>query len=189
MVCDVLGQSYFSRAKDSPSPIGSPFTNPTGDVPVPDAHSFKVRDHALNVLFTTPFTAGVWHNFAVEVDWNALTLAVWYSEDDALLQQVVQTTSNPTASSGPNGQGDFHFTVLKVRVTSSQDFSTVEFVEADGTMNKLPLVDPTEPASEQNDVVHYGIQEGTTEALLYSGVFVESATDGLSRGLGEVQQL
>ncbi|TBU25119.1 hypothetical protein BD311DRAFT_780576 [Dichomitus squalens] len=146
--------------------LGSPFTNPTGDVPVSDAHSFKVRDHALNVLFTTPFTASVWHNFAVEVDWNALTIAVWYSQDGELLQQVVQTTSNPTASSGPNGQGDFHFTVLK-----------------------LPLVNPADSPSNQNDVVHYGIQEGATEALLYSGVFVESAADSLSRGFGVVQQL
>ncbi|KAM5536930.1 hypothetical protein V8D89_009477 [Ganoderma adspersum] len=144
--------------------LGSPFTNPTGPLPVPNAHSFKVLDHALNVLFSTRFTSRAWHNFAIEVDWNARTLAVWYSQDAELLRQVVTTTLNPTAAGGADGQGDFHFTVLK-----------------------LPLVNPADSPANQGDVVHYGIQEGTTEALLYSGVFVEDAAQGVSRGLGVVQ--
>ena len=94
---------------------GSPFTNPTGQVPVADAHSFKVLDHALNVLFSTPFTADVWHNFAVEVDWNARTLAVFNSQDAEPLQRVTDTVPNSSAASVPAGQGDFHFGVLKVR--------------------------------------------------------------------------
>ncbi|KAI1788898.1 hypothetical protein LXA43DRAFT_611304 [Ganoderma leucocontextum] len=144
--------------------LGSPFTNPTETLPVPNAHSFKVLDHALNVLFSTPFTSHAWHNFAVEVDWNARTLAVWYSQDSELLRQVVTTTSNPTAPAGPDGQGDFHFAVLK-----------------------LPLVNPADSPANQGDVVHYGIQEGTTEALLYSGVFVEDAAYGFSRGFSGVK--
>ena len=72
-------------------------------------------DHALNVLFSTPFTADVWHNFAVEVDWNARTLAVFYSQDAEPLQEVTDTVPNPSAVSGSAGQGDFHFGVLKVR--------------------------------------------------------------------------
>lgn len=93
---------------------GSPFTNPTGTIPAPNARSFKVRDHALNLLFETPFTLGNWHNFAVQVDWNNLTLAVLYSTDGAPLKAVTKLVSNPTAVAGAAGQGDFHFTVLKV---------------------------------------------------------------------------
>ncbi|KAI0354836.1 hypothetical protein OH77DRAFT_1590221 [Trametes cingulata] len=143
--------------------LGSPFTNPTGPLPAPNAHSFKVLDHALNVLFTAPFTSHTWHNFAVEVDWNNRTLAVWYSQDAELLQQVKGATPNPTVALGPDGQGDFHFTVLK-----------------------LPIVNPADSPADQGDVVHHGIQEGTVEGLLYSGVFVEDAAGGISRGLGIV---
>ena len=74
-----------------------------------------MRDHAQNVLFETPFAPHVWHNFAVEVDWDALTLAVFYSENAARLALVRNTTANPTAVAGADGQGDFHFGVLKVR--------------------------------------------------------------------------
>ena len=41
---------------------------------------------------------------------------------------------------------------------------------------QLPLINPLDSLKDQADVVHYGIQEGTTEGLLYSGVFVESMT-------------
>ncbi|KAI0655425.1 hypothetical protein C8Q70DRAFT_429996 [Cubamyces menziesii] len=139
--------------------LGSPFTDPTGPLPAPNAHSFKVLDHALNVLFSTPFISRTWHNFAVEVDWNARTLAVWYSQDAELLRLVKETTPNPTATTGPDGQGDFHIALLK-----------------------LPIVNPADSPADQGDVVHHGIQEGTTEGLLYSGVFVESAAQGISRG-------
>ncbi len=53
--------------------------------------------------------------------------------------------------------------------------------------SQLPLVNLADSPAEQGDVVHYGIQEGTTEALLYSGVFVEDAAGGISRGLDVVQ--
>ncbi|GJE92570.1 glycoside hydrolase family 131 protein [Phanerochaete sordida] len=141
--------------------LGSPFTDPTGPLPAPGAHSFKVRDHALDVLFETPFAPGAWHNFGVQVDWTQRTLAVLYSAGAAPLAVVVRAAPNLSAAPGAAGQGDFHFGVLK-----------------------LPLVDPSETAAEQGDVVHFGIQEGTTEALLYSGVFVEDAAHGVSLGYG-----
>ncbi|KAJ7200351.1 hypothetical protein GGX14DRAFT_552124, partial [Mycena pura] len=128
--------------------LGSPFTDPTGALPVPNAHSFKVRDHALNVLFTTPFVPLVWHNFAITVDWDSRTLMVSYSFDGLPLQAVTPTVKNPTATAG--ALGDFHFGILK-----------------------LPLVNPKDSPTDQSDVVHHGTQEGTTEALFYSGVFVE----------------
>ncbi|KAK7025553.1 hypothetical protein VNI00_015906 [Paramarasmius palmivorus] len=129
--------------------LGSPFTNPTGTLPAPDADSFKVLDHDLNVLFKTPFSADSWHNFAVQVDWDNLTLQVFYSTDAEELTAVTDVVSNPTVAQGAAGQGDFHFGVLK-----------------------LPLVNPADSTADQGDVVHHGIQEGTKEGLLYSGVFV-----------------
>lgn len=45
-------------------------------------------------------------------------------------------------------------------------------------------MNPADTPADQGDVVHFGIQEGTTEALLYSGVFVEDATHGISLGHG-----
>ncbi|KAI0684517.1 hypothetical protein BC835DRAFT_1293033, partial [Cytidiella melzeri] len=141
--------------------IGSPFTDPTGPLPSPDAHFLKVRDHARNVLFQTHFTQNSWHNFAVEVDWTNRTLAVLYSADAVPLEVVQKPTPNLSATAGPDGQGDYHFGVLK-----------------------LPLVNPADTPTDQGDVVHFGIQEGTTEALLYSGVFVENASGGVSVGRG-----
>lgn len=96
--------------------IGSPFTNPTGTLPAQNAHDFKVRDHALNVLFSIPFTCGSWHNFGVQVDWDHRTLAVLYSQNAAPLQPVTKVIPNLTVSFGSIGQGDFHFGVLKVLV-------------------------------------------------------------------------
>ncbi|TFK40502.1 hypothetical protein BDQ12DRAFT_647510 [Crucibulum laeve] len=143
--------------------LGSPFTNPTGSLPAKNAHSFKVLDHALNVLFTAPFTPGNWHNFAVQVDWDNRTLATLYSKDGSSLKAVTKVIPNLTTAAGTAGQGDFHFGVLK-----------------------LPLVNPTDPPAQQGDVVNHGIQEGTTEGLIYSGVFVESVAKGISIGGSEV---
>ncbi|KAI0738897.1 hypothetical protein C8Q80DRAFT_1275116 [Daedaleopsis nitida] len=142
---------------------GVAFHGSHGNASCPNAHSFKILDHALNVLFTVPFTSHVWHNFAVEVDWNARTLAIWYSQNAEFLRRVTAVVPNPTVASGPDGQGDFHFAVLK-----------------------LPIVNPEDSPEDQGDVVHHGIQEGTTEGLLYSGVFVERTENGISKGRGVV---
>ena len=98
--------------------IGSPFTNSTCQCTLPDqnAHDFNVRDHASNVLFSTPFTWGSWHNFGVQVDWNNRTLAVLYSLNATPLRPVTKVVPNPSASLGSTGQGDFHFGMLKVLV-------------------------------------------------------------------------
>lgn len=130
--------------------LGSPFTNPTGTLPAADAKNIKIRDHSLNELFSVPLTSPCWHNFAVVVDWDNLTLAVFHSVGARPLKLVSATKPNQGAVAGPNGQGEFHFGVLK-----------------------LPLVNPSDPANAQGDVVHHGIQEGTTEGLLYSGIFIE----------------
>ncbi|KAI0072191.1 hypothetical protein K474DRAFT_420644 [Panus rudis PR-1116 ss-1] len=141
--------------------LGSPFTNPTGPLPAPNAHSFKILDHDLNVLFSTPFTSNTWHNFAIQVDWAAKTLGVFYSKNGVPLKAVTKLAPNASVKDGADGRGDFHIAVLK-----------------------LPLANPADSPADQGDVVHHGIQEGTTEALLYSGVFVESVTHGVSIGGG-----
>ncbi|KAG7088908.1 hypothetical protein E1B28_012853 [Marasmius oreades] len=130
--------------------LGSPFTNPTGILPAPYARWFKVLDHNLNVLFKTPFTTDVWHNFAIRVDWENRTLQVLYSIESRRLASVTEVVSNPTVPLGDAGKGDFHVGLLK-----------------------LPLVNPADSPANQGDVVHYGLQEGTVEGLLYSGIFVE----------------
>ncbi|KAJ6489458.1 hypothetical protein DFH09DRAFT_1265819 [Mycena vulgaris] len=108
--------------------LGSPFANSTGQLPAKNAHSFKVLDHGLNVLFTAPFIHLVWHSFAITMDWDSRTLLVAYSLDGRPLKAVTST---------------------------------------------LPLLNPEGSPTDQSDVVHHGIQEGTTEGLFYSGVFVE----------------
>jgi hypothetical protein len=95
--------------------IGSPFTIPTGTLPAAGAHSFKVLDHALNVLYKTPFTVDDWHNFAVQVDWVNRTLGVFYSRGDLPLKAVTDVVSNNSTSLGSAGQGDFHIALLKVQ--------------------------------------------------------------------------
>lgn len=93
--------------------VGSPFTDPTGILPAPNAHSFKIRDHARGVLFTTPFLPFVWHNFAVQVDWDNRTLAAFYSKDHEHLLPITDGTV-PNSSVNPGATGEFHFGVLKV---------------------------------------------------------------------------
>ncbi|KAJ7201454.1 hypothetical protein C8J57DRAFT_1442001 [Mycena rebaudengoi] len=129
--------------------------------PSDGTHVFGVElglDHALNVLFTTPFVPHIWHNFAITVDWDNRTLMVMYSIKLVTslsikglpLHAVTSTVENPTVTAG--AIGDFHFGVLK-----------------------LPLVNSNDSPVDQGDVVHHGIQEGATEGLLYSGVFVEKS--------------
>lgn len=140
--------------------LGSPFTIPSGKLPAKGAYDIKVRDHALNVLFQTPFVGGAWHNFAIQVDWSKNTLAVLYSLGSLPLKAVTKVV--PNNSVAPGSRGEFHVGMIK-----------------------LPLANPSDSAANQADVVHHGIQEGTTEGLIYSGVFVESAKEGISVGYGK----
>ncbi|KAG8712788.1 hypothetical protein FRC08_014104 [Ceratobasidium sp. 394] len=144
--------------------VGSSFTVPTASkLPTATAHNLEVLDHALNVMYSTPFDPLTWHNFAVQVDWDARTLGVFASKGPLPLKKVSRLVSNNSTQSGAAGQGDFHFGVLK-----------------------LPLANSKDTTSQQGDVVHRGIQEGTLEGLYYSGVFVERTTGGVSAGYGSV---
>ncbi|KAF8323930.1 hypothetical protein DL93DRAFT_2162035 [Clavulina sp. PMI_390] len=141
--------------------LGTPFTIPSATKPDSTARNLKVRNHALDLVFQTQLLPLLWHNFAVQVDWDHQTLAVLFSYGAAPLKPVTGLINNNSTTPGAAGQGDYHWGVLK-----------------------LPLADPSETAAEQADVVHYGIQEVTTEALAYSGVFVEDVVGGISVGYG-----
>ncbi|KIO20240.1 hypothetical protein M407DRAFT_221102 [Tulasnella calospora MUT 4182] len=142
---------------------GSNFANPTqAHLPTSNAFNLEITDHALNVIYSVPFKSLTWYNFAVQVDWTNRTLGVFASQNADQLEKVSKLRPNLSATAGPDGQGDFHFGVIK-----------------------LPLVNPTDSEADKGDVVHHGIQEGTTEALYYSGVFVESITKGVSTGYGK----
>ena len=95
-------------------PLGSPFTNPTGRLPSKDAGLIKILDHALNVIYKTPFRDETWHNFAVIVDWDKKTLQVFSSPNEHALKPVSPKKANPTVPDGEAGSGDFHIGVLKV---------------------------------------------------------------------------
>ncbi|KAG8856071.1 hypothetical protein FRB96_006638 [Tulasnella sp. 330] len=143
---------------------GSNFAAPTQpDLPTSNAKNLEVTDHALNVIYSVPFESLTWYNFAVQVDWTNRTLGVLASKNGDTLKQVTpKVLPNLSSTAGPNGQGDFHFGMVK-----------------------LPLANPNDSPANQADVVHHGIQEGTTEGLYFSGVFVESPTEGISIGYGE----
>ncbi|KAG9038331.1 hypothetical protein FRB95_001743 [Tulasnella sp. JGI-2019a] len=143
---------------------GSNFAAPTqSHLPTSNARNLEVTDHALNVIYSVPFNSLTWYNFAVQVDWTNRTLGVLASQNGNVLKKVTpKVVPNLSSTAGPDGQGDFHFGMVK-----------------------LPLADPKDSAAEQADVVHYGIQEGKTEGLYFSGVFVESPAKGISIGYGE----
>ena len=52
-------------------------------------------------------------------------------------------------------------------------------------VEQLPLINPADSPANQADVAHHGIQEGTTEALRYSGTFIETVENGVSLGGGK----
>ncbi|KAL1910034.1 hypothetical protein Sste5344_004223 [Sporothrix stenoceras] len=68
------------------------------------------------VLFSTPFTPGVFHNFAVTLDFNKLTSQVFFSTGTTALKSVTQALANDVS-----GQGQFHFGVLKKPVNAGAD--------------------------------------------------------------------
>lgn len=60
--------------------------------------------------WNTTWEAGVWHNIAYEIDFDASTVAFWHSTGSDALTQVVSAVS---ASVSSNGQ-DFHVGVLEL---------------------------------------------------------------------------
>jgi hypothetical protein len=92
--------------------LGTPFNTTLSKAA---SRVLRIRAHDGTVLFRTPFLRATWHNFAVVVDWDNLTLKVFYSSGAHPLKAVTTAEDNSSAARGPKGQGDFHFGVLKVR--------------------------------------------------------------------------
>ncbi|KAK0641908.1 hypothetical protein B0T16DRAFT_449239 [Cercophora newfieldiana] len=70
------------------------------------------------LLFSAPFTAGVFHNFALTLDFDALTTRVFYSQGNAALKSMGQVLVNDVS-----GRGQFHFGVLKKPVNPGADIT------------------------------------------------------------------
>lgn len=75
----------------------------------------NVNDGA-NVLFSTPFVDGAFHNFGVTLDFNNLTTQVFFSAGTDALEAVTQPIANDVS-----GQGQFHFGVLKKGLNGGDD--------------------------------------------------------------------
>lgn len=182
--------------------VGSGFTVPTAStLPTATAHNLEVLDHALNVVYSTPFDPLTWHNFAIQV-------SLCDQDQDSLIIVFVQRSIGTPAPLGyllPKAlqpsrrfQSSCPTTARSLgqlaRATSILVFSrcvhppgcSVASSTHPRCLFQLPLADPKDTAAQQGDVVHRGIQEGTTEGLYYSGVFVESASGGISAGYGGV---
>ncbi|KAK1989851.1 hypothetical protein LX36DRAFT_717214 [Colletotrichum falcatum] len=69
-------------------------------------------------LFTTKFTPGVFHNFAVKLDFTANTTEVFYSQGNSALQSQGAPVANNIA-----GKGQFHFGMLKKPVNGGSDIT------------------------------------------------------------------
>jgi Glycoside hydrolase 131 catalytic N-terminal domain len=87
------------------------------------ASTLRIRAHNSTLLFETPIEISAWHNFAVVVDWNKLTLQVFHSLNGELLAAVTNVEDNSSVGKGPAAQGDFHFGLLKVRLTAATAFA------------------------------------------------------------------
>ncbi|KDN34684.1 hypothetical protein RSAG8_12233, partial [Rhizoctonia solani AG-8 WAC10335] len=97
--------------------VGSSFTAPTAPkLPTKTARNLEILDHALNVLYSTPFDLNTWHNFAIQVDWDARTLGVFASKGSSKLKKVSNLVSNNSTKPVPEGRGDFHFGLLKIQL-------------------------------------------------------------------------
>ncbi|CAG9990625.1 unnamed protein product [Clonostachys byssicola] len=70
------------------------------------------------LIFQAPFSEGVVHNFALKLDFDALTTQVYYSQDDEALKPVTNPTSNDIS-----GQGQFHFGILKKPTGPAEDIT------------------------------------------------------------------
>ncbi|KAK4175255.1 hypothetical protein QBC36DRAFT_190332 [Triangularia setosa] len=76
------------------------------------------------LLFSVPFLAGVFHNFAVTLDFSALTTQVFFSADTDPLSAVTETLDNDVS-----GQGQFHFGLLKKPTGAVGDITRSGFQE------------------------------------------------------------
>ncbi|AEO64872.1 uncharacterized protein THITE_2142658 [Thermothielavioides terrestris NRRL 8126] len=77
------------------------------------------------LLFSTPFVDGVFHNFALKLDFDQSTTQVFFSAGEDPLKAVTDVLKNDLS-----GQGQFHFGVLKKPVGGQGDITKNGFQEA-----------------------------------------------------------
>lgn len=76
----------------------------------------NVNANPPKLLFSTPFAATGFHNFAMTLDFNKNTTQVFFSKGNAALKAVTQAVPNDVS-----GQGQFHFGVLKKGLGGGDD--------------------------------------------------------------------
>ncbi|KAI3551360.1 hypothetical protein CSPX01_01277, partial [Colletotrichum filicis] len=76
-------------------------------------------------LFKTKFTEGVFHNFALTLDFGKNLTQVYYSQGNAPLVAQGQPIENDIS-----GQGQFHFGVLKKSINGTGDLTKSGFHES-----------------------------------------------------------
>ncbi|TQS35507.1 hypothetical protein Golomagni_04073 [Golovinomyces magnicellulatus] len=79
------------------------------------------------ILFTTPFTEGDFHNFALTLDFDDNHISVYYSKGSTPLQNVLTRTPNDLT-----GRGKFHFGMLKKGLSSGPGDITKNGRQPDG---------------------------------------------------------
>ncbi|KAH7343755.1 hypothetical protein B0J17DRAFT_713916 [Rhizoctonia solani] len=156
---------YFSQNHVFSTSTGTPFTIPTASPDSAYSDNICILDFSNKAIYSSPFPAdGSWTNLAIQVYWKALTLAVFASQGalplieaegprghlaaNTTLKAVTGLVHSEGVPSSPAGQGGFHFGVLK-----------------------YSIADPNDSASASN-TSHSGSQEGSTDGLFFSGVFV-----------------
>ncbi|KAH0433708.1 hypothetical protein CcaCcLH18_05695 [Colletotrichum camelliae] len=78
----------------------------------------NVNSSPVPELFKTKFTEGVFHNFAVKLDFTKNTTEVFYSQGNSALKSQGTAVANNIA-----GQGQFHFGMLKKPVNGGSDIT------------------------------------------------------------------
>ncbi|ORY70519.1 uncharacterized protein BCR38DRAFT_334322 [Pseudomassariella vexata] len=97
------------------------------DTPNPDTLQLfgNVNSSPLQTLFSTNFTEGVFHNFAVTLDFDKNTTQVFYSQDSSALEAQTEPLANDVS-----GQGQYHFGVLKKGIGGDVDITRLAFQPA-----------------------------------------------------------
>ncbi|KAK8010179.1 hypothetical protein PG990_009144 [Apiospora arundinis] len=85
----------------------------------------NVNSKPLQTLFSTKFTEGVFHNFAVTNDFNKKTTQVFYSQGTDALKEQTKALANDNS-----GQGQFHFGILKKGLGGGSDITKEGIQEA-----------------------------------------------------------
>ncbi|KAF9873371.1 hypothetical protein CkaCkLH20_09184 [Colletotrichum karsti] len=78
----------------------------------------NVNSSPVPELFKTKFTEGVFHNFAIKLDFTKNTTEVFYSTGNSALKSQGKPVTNNIA-----GQGQYHFGMLKKPVNGGSDIT------------------------------------------------------------------